>query len=169
MAWSVPFAYGLAASLPYSSIELPNEDGVPFSRLFRQGWAMFTRDPREPTLHVYKESDGAWVETTHRSVASVRTAAGFDRTLRSQGIEIARALASVPEGSWVECGGPLSDCLNLQVPVAILLKDPHPTLCGKTAVTRYPPVKWSFWRYGEDRPQNVSAVVLDVRCVRDQE
>lgn len=73
-------------NMPYNPLRQGTvENSV--ATLLPQGWAFFTRSPREPQIYLFEEIDGKVVKKSYPN-ASMESAFGFTRKVRSKGIEL---------------------------------------------------------------------------------
>jgi len=132
--------------------------------LFPQGWAFFTRDPREPVDRAYRP--GAPPTPLLYTNSSARSLFGFSRRARAQNVEMAALLLEVPSGAWHECRDALSRCLEAapEAGVPVANRSMNRQICGPVVVERQPPVPWA-WGRGLGTVHMPSKVLrLDVRC-----
>ena len=89
LGWLVVAIYVLDASLPFNPIRLPFEQALQLRRIVPEGWAFFTRDPREPQpLPFSRGPDRRWRSASLGPNGRWVHAMGFDRTPRAQGTEL---------------------------------------------------------------------------------
>lgn len=132
-----------------------------------QGWAFFTRDPREAWHHTFTIDERNRLQPA--DVADYRGAPwrGVDRTLRNRGIMTEQVAAQVPKDAWQPCRDTPRLCLmDYQGPVveAVLSANDTTGLCGRLLIQEASTVPWA-WRTSYQRVSNPSRiVVVNVRC-----
>jgi antimicrobial peptide system SdpA family protein len=132
--------------------------------VFPQGWAFFTRDPREPVDEAYRPGERL-VPILYPN-SSARNLFGFSRRARAQNVEMAALLLEVPASAWKECRAPLRRCLEVAPGCAVAVANVSVTrqICGPVVVERQPPVPWA-WGRSTGRIHMPSKVVrLEVAC-----
>ncbi|WP_353563168.1 SdpA family antimicrobial peptide system protein [Longimonas sp.] len=132
-----------------------------------QGFAFFTRDPREPRIHLYTSNDGEWKSASLGPYSRPSNFFGLDRKPRTQLTEYALLLhrAGAILGEWDSCETFPGSCLR-QVSVADTLENttPDPTLCGDIGFVRQEPVPWA-WSQNKDEIDMPSEVLkLKILC-----
>jgi antimicrobial peptide system SdpA family protein len=132
--------------------------------LFPQGWAFFTRDPREAVDWAYRP--GPPLAPLLYPNASPRNLFGLSRGARALNVELAALLVDLPKSAWRPCDDRLERCLAQDAgeTVAVLNRFAGRRICGALVVERQPPVPWA-WGRGHDTVHMPSSVArLDVRC-----
>lgn len=134
------------AALPASSIDesVPNaRDTV--RRFVPEGWAFFTKNPRDPFPRVYRlESQNRWRDATKESFARPSYFMGLDRSGRGQGPELAILMAGIPKDSWRSCERDPSVCLAGESETT-LANTSHRTICGEIGFVIQNVLPWA-WR-----------------------
>lgn len=135
-------------------------------RAFPQGWAFFTRTPREEQQSVYRLDGETLVALDRFPHAEPRNDFGLDRGSRKQSVELATLLHAVPEESWTECRATsLADCVRkISAAYPADNSQPNPTLCGPIVVAAHEPVPWAYRDLYQEPTIITRAAKLDVRC-----
>lgn len=132
--------------------------------LFPQGWAFFTRDPRESLDRLYRP--GTPPEPLLYANSSARSLFGLSRRARAKNVELAALLLHAPSEEWHDCLDSLPRCLE-QLPgdaAAVTNTSLTQQICGPVVVERQPPVPWA-WGRGLTTVHMPSRVVrFEVRC-----
>lgn len=159
--WGVFFLYSFHAALPANPIRLPFAEAVDIRTMAPQGWAFFTRDPREADIDV-RAAEAAWTSLLHPN-NSTFSLLGASRDARAQRIELGMLSTRIPSAKWVRCKGDPAICLEESRVVLHLENDyPIPTLCGDLGFVKAPPVPWAW--SGTERsihmPSKISRVTV---------
>jgi sporulation delaying protein A len=174
-AWALAFAspwialvlYSLQAALPSNPLNLPAQRPLlGYGRqLLPEGWAFFTRDPREADVLLFRRAGDGWERAEVGSYAQAKFAFGWSRRPRAQGLELALLLASTTKEDWRPCTA-ISDCLaaSRAEPISIPDRSPVPTLCGQVALVKANPVPWAWARHVGADHRAESVVFLSVQC-----
>ncbi len=81
--------------------------------VFPQGWAFFTRNPKEEVLQLYKMEGDKLVLVNNSASLSFKDFFGFKRQTRKVSAELAEIIKKVPTQSWKEHrGGEISEVLK---------------------------------------------------------
>ena len=167
--WVVAALYVAQAFLPPNVIKLPGQQHVRKVALVvaPQGWAFFTKSPREPVHVPYRRlADGTWVDARISPHAKPSNAFGLDRASRSQGIE--GALLAHKDGiRWNDCSGAASarECLkSAELSKPISNPSPSPSLCGRAALVEVKPVPFAWRDLVEGSHTVERAAVWEVSC-----
>jgi antimicrobial peptide system SdpA family protein len=163
--WLAVIVYAVHPALPYSAVRLPSGPAQRAAALVPQGWAFFTRDPREEKQTVYVRGPGGWRPVLLAPHGSARNAFGFRRTSRAQGVEMALLAVPQPDSAYVDCSGPVAACLaTLPRGAAVRSVSPAPTMCGTVAVVNQEPLPWA-WLPSRGRVTMPSRILpLEVAC-----
>src|SRR5699024_11032114 len=165
--------YDVKAHVPANVFAIPGsgETVSIANSLAPQGWAFFTRSPREEALRVYPVRDGALGEHVQPANAEPSNAFGFDRGSRSQGTEIGLLNAAVPASAWVACEGDRAGCLGEALTVAgagDLPTIPNEalvaTVCGPTVFSSEVPGAWAYRDLVDDPWRSAQYAVAEVTC-----
>jgi antimicrobial peptide system SdpA family protein len=152
------------AALPAVPYRLPFINSThTVSAFVPEGWAFFTRSPRDPEPQVYAAEGHGWEKVSAGPLAVPDTLMGLDRTTRSQGTEIAILIDQIPPSSWKACSGQPTRCLSAARPsMTVVNRSTHRTVCGDIGIV-YQEV--TPWAWHELRPVMPSQVVrVAVRC-----
>jgi len=130
-----------------------------------QGWAFFTRDPREPVDRLYRATASGWVPATYTN-SSARNFFGLSRAARALNVEMAALLAEISQDRWTECRSTLESCLWEDSSPAAVVNNPSLTrqVCGAFAVQRQPTVPWAWSRSAARIHMPSEVVQFDARC-----
>lgn len=147
LGWSTVAAYALHAALPYNPIKLPFEDHFDIRLLLPEGWAFFTRDPRDPRMLPYQRgADGQWTRASRTPNFQPHNLFGIDRGGRAQGVEMGLLMEQTRQVDRIDCEVEPTLCLE-RAPVGekIRNRSPNPTLCGEVGFVfqRAVPYAWS--------------------------
>ncbi|MDX3853407.1 SdpA family antimicrobial peptide system protein [Streptomyces sp. AK02-01A] len=160
--------YVAQVHLPRNVLTLPGQQAVTpvANSVAAQGWAFFTKSPRDPALIPYIQRGGVWRNELLAPHSEPRNAFGFDRRSRSQGIEIAMLSLEAPkEAKWKECSGDLPTCLaSAHVPVATSNRSPEPSLCGRVALVQEAPTPFAWRDLRAEKLIPKSVLALEVAC-----
>ena len=166
--WSVVGLYALAVALPASPVDLPlaEDRALTIRALVPQGWAFFTRSPREPRVIPYAPAaDGSWRSVHARRHAEPAQVFGLNRSSRAQGVEMGLLLDAVAEDDWVACDDTPQTCLaSAAITVQTENVSPEPTLCGTIVLVRQEPLPWAW--SGSSSPDSMPAEIagLEISC-----
>lgn len=166
LLWAGVILWVTVGSVPDSPLRLPLRVTQNMIAVSPQGWAFFTRDPREPVDRLYRRQGDAWVRANYANT-SPRNLFGVRRAARAVNVEMASLLAQAPDAAWTDCESSLADCLRGDgAPPVVEVDNPSAlrSLCGRLAVERRPPVPWAW--SGSERPIHMpgQVLLLDVDC-----
>jgi antimicrobial peptide system SdpA family protein len=161
--WAAVLFYALQPALPYNPVRLPGQDEISTKILFPEGWAFFTKSPRDERPFVFVRTATGWTDASRAPIRRARNAFGLNRAVRAQNVELALLLneQAVRKG-WKACEfkafGP---CLDAAPAAMLRNTSPRPTLCGEVGVARQKPIPWA-WARSESR----ESVVMPITAVR---
>lgn len=160
LCWLALATYSIHAALPFNPIRLPYEKQVRIRMWFPQGWAFFTRDPREPDILPFVHNGRDWIYASRGPNSRLTSVFGVSRASRAQGVEIGMLLVAIPREAWMVCKELPERCLN-RVPEwsqSIPNRSPRPTLCGRVGLARQRPIPWAWSRARVTMPSTVTRV-----------
>src|SRR5690606_6732348 len=65
LGWSTVTVYALHGALPYNPVKLPFQDRFNIRLFLPEGWAFFTRDPREDRMLPYlRGAEAGWTRAS---------------------------------------------------------------------------------------------------------
>jgi antimicrobial peptide system SdpA family protein len=164
--WAV---LNLSVFVSESAIDLGQRRRSFVQALTPQGWAFFTRDPREAWEHAFlvegdqlKPADIA----DHRGLPW----RGVRRGIRNRGIVLMSVIQAVPRDGWMECNQPLTACyrsFSAKPGHLQLTANDDTGLCGRVLLQQKKTLPWA-WRRSYRRTQLPSRVaIVDVACTKD--
>lgn len=167
--WGVVLAYALQPALPYSPIRLPYQEEVRAQLFLPEGWAFFTKSPREERAHLFERGPGGWRSASLAPIAMPRNVFGLDRAPRAQSVELGLLLTR-PDVKAAKWSGPcrqdpMERCLDGVAPAARFKNpSPRPTLCGQVGIVRQAPVPWAWNLSGRKVVMPSHVLRLEVSC-----
>jgi antimicrobial peptide system SdpA family protein len=165
--WALFGFYIVHAQLPSNTLELPGQETlrIQIQQVLPQGWAFFTKSPRDPQMVAWRLGDtGDWESSLYAPHAEPRNVFGLNRRSRAQPVEMALLVNSVPADKWQDCEhGDIPVCLAETTPVPIDNPSPEPLFCGRVGISRQPPVPWA-WSGSDDVRMPATVLQLEVRC-----
>jgi antimicrobial peptide system SdpA family protein len=165
--WLVLGTYAVHSALPPNPIELPLEKWAHVPFWAPQGWALFTRNPRQEDLLLFVGTgDREWISASMTPHARPSNAFGLNRASRAQRVEADLLVANLSQAAWQPCEEDPASCLA-RAPLAASVRNPSPspTLCGPVGVALQGPAPWVTWRASPNAITMPSRVAkLDVGC-----
>lgn len=158
--------YAYHSAMSFNPVRLPFERLVGIEGWLPQGWAFFTRDPREERLLVYRrQGSSGWQPAWLTPHGRPQNAFGLDRASRAQGVELGQLYEKIRPASYETCEGPLAVCLERSKPVARLRnRMPRKTLCGELAIVKQKPLPWAWSAWETSSHMPILTARLEVRC-----
>lgn len=162
--WTVLALYVAQAHLPDNVVKLPGQASVTDASrtVLPQGWAFFTKSPRDPDMGAWTETADGWQDARLGRHAEF----GFDRASRAQGVELGVLFYEARDIEPLECEGRTAPACLAAAPVSaeVVNPGPSPTLCGRVGIVHESPVPFA-WRDLYDTTHIVeNALVLEVTC-----
>lgn len=165
IVWGGVILYVLIGSIPESPYPPTQQERLNLLAISPQGWAFFTRDPREKAKHLYVRRKGDWIEK-ERSNFTLRNWFGIKRIPRIELVELKAMLADVPERQWAACKSDIETCLRNRTVEVVSLANESTTqhLCGEYAIQRREPVPWAWSQDAGDVTIQSEVVRLSISC-----
>ncbi|MCM1974409.1 MULTISPECIES: SdpA family antimicrobial peptide system protein [Streptomyces] len=168
IAWIIVITYVAQEQLPKNVISLPAQEEVKYTvvNLAPQGWAFFTKSPRDPEIIPFKKAPGDWRPLALTPHASPRNAFGLNRESRAQGVEIAMLLSAAKKDDWRECTDDRQHCLkSFGTPARhVENRSPDPILCGTVGLLQERPTPWAWRDLMPEAHSPERVMVLEVTC-----
>lgn len=144
--WGTLIFYTLHASLPHNPVRLPYENKTAIRMVIPEGWAFFTKSPRDPNHLLFVMDRGQWKSAALSPVAKPSNAFGLNRAVRAQGVEFGLLTQQIGESAWSDCEEDPLRCLS-RMDSALHLENvsPGPTLCGTVGIAMREQLPWA-WR-----------------------
>lgn len=154
----------VVANMPYSPVRNSKRD-VNMVGLMPQGWAFFTRSPREDQMYVYQSIDGELVRLPYSNI-SKESWFGFNRKVRAKGIELGNLLERTQHLSWHPCEGNLNDCPGLDTIATHDIKNTAQlrTVCGEYYLVHRPITPWAWASSDEEFYMPSKILKINVLC-----
>ena len=168
--WLVVALYSVHAVLPTNVLDLPFRQSVvePVHAVLPQGWAFFTKSPRDPILTAYEfDEQGQAHRVPEISSPDYRNLFGVNRRGRAIGTELAHLLDMVPPDRWVECQPADDQCLSglrTNSPYRLASPVPGPRLCGEVVFAIETVVPYAYRDLVEQRLVVDRAAYLLIGC-----
>ena len=168
LGWSTVALYALHAALPPNPIKLPFAERLDMRLLLPEGWAFFTRDPRDERMMPFQRGPGGeWERASRTPNFQARNSFGIDRAARAQGGELGLLLSEARDTRRMDCEDAPTVCLE-RAPVALRLHNssPNPTLCGSLGLVFQKAIPWAWSRSGREKGIIMPSKVLrlDIEC-----
>lgn len=159
-------SYAVHSQMPTNALELPGEGQLrPALRvLLPQGWAFFTRSPREERYYTYRKEVDGWSVASLGPHSEAGNLFGLDRRSRAQGVELGLLHGVIPGGAWHKCAEHPLRCLDGVTPISVSNRSPAPTLCGEIGIALQEPVPWAWSSARAELTMPSRVVRLEISC-----
>jgi antimicrobial peptide system SdpA family protein len=157
------------SALPYNPFTGSKMRAIRYSVILPQGWAFFTRSPREEQYYAY-QMEGGHLKPMIYPNSSYQNAFGFSRGVRVRGVELGGLIEQLKNREWQKCpDGVLSECISMtdSLPAMKAFNSAHyPSYCGEIWLERKPLVPWAWSRV--EKPVNMPSefIKINVSCNR---
>jgi antimicrobial peptide system SdpA family protein len=163
-AWLLLSGYVMHAAVARPVVDLPFQNRDVVRSFFPEGWAFFTRDPREPATRAYVRKDG-WRPAAAGANGEPRHLFGLRRTPRARIGELNDIMQHLPQGAWRDCAGGWQSCLESTPPsVTLVSHAAEPNLCGRVGLIRHRPVPWAWSTAVTPDRMPSQVIALDITC-----
>jgi antimicrobial peptide system SdpA family protein len=160
----------LSISLPFNPISRYFSGDYFVKSLVPEGWAFFTRSPREERLDIYYLKRDGWVPNPLAPRGAPANMFGLMRKLRAQSVELAILLSQVRQEQWIELNkGFASANINSSASLRVINPSPFPVMEGTIAVVKHKPVPWSYAALITTDLLPCQYVVLTVACSKTRD
>lgn len=133
--------------------------------LLPEGFAFFTRNPRERDLYVYQRTDSTWTSAMLGPKSKPSNLFGFSRKSRMQSVETALLLSETTQEDWTDCETREEACFSeLPVQDTVTNVQPAPTACGVVGFARREPVPWAWSNRADSLTMPSTITKLKISC-----
>lgn len=165
--WVSVIFYVVHSQLPSNAIRLPGQEQsrLTITTLTPQGWAFFTKSPREPQIGVWRLAGASgWQDARLGPHSELWNVLGFDRRSRAQGLELGIMQTAVPQGKWTPCDGADVHACLARTPSVVTIRNlaPNPIHCGSIGLVQREPLPWAWAGSRTVMPATVAR--LEVTC-----
>ncbi|MFE4196273.1 SdpA family antimicrobial peptide system protein [Paenarthrobacter sp. NPDC056912] len=164
-------SYSVSASIPSTILALPYSDELKphLVSAMPQGWAFFSKSPRDPSIAPYRESsEGSYISLSKLPTTRVENLFGVSRDGRAQGVEVALISGGSKPDEWSDCESPaIQECADQvqETPeLSVSNTVSSPSVCGDVTLIQTTPVPWSFRKQTTLREKAEKAIKLRVEC-----
>lgn len=153
-AWVLIGAFVAIISIPHNPLSrfFSNRKTVLISKsVLPEGFSFFTRNPKEPTLHLYKLVAGK-LQRLPQNNAHYKNAFGIIRKTRSENVELGSILSTLNGRKWGRCVNlSVDDCISSSVIIpkyTISNLNEEPQLCGDFVIQNVEamPYAWNSFK-----------------------
>ncbi|UFH55074.1 SdpA family antimicrobial peptide system protein [Spirosoma sp. KNUC1025] len=136
--------------------------------LFPQGWAFFTKSPRDENLQLYRFVNNRLELVDGQRQATFANLMGFRRAARAMSVEYAYLLYDVPADKWKRSEiAPEAYIRSHNLPeVTVINKTPSPLLDGTYYLVQQGLVPWAWSSQADKITLPSSILKLSVVCKR---
>lgn len=163
--WLVIAAYAVHPLFPFNTVRLPYASTINAPFFLPEGWAFFTRSPREPRMLLFVRRENDWRTGFLGPHSRLQNVLGLNRASRGQGVELGMVRTLLEGRKWARCRGLIPECLEaLSSGATFVNRYPRPTICGTVGIAMQPPTPWAWAR--PPRKVNMPSAVyrLTVTC-----
>lgn len=155
-AWVVFGLYVVQANLPANVVSLPFAESLRMRTFVPEGWAFFTKTPRDPALLVYDRASG---RALNAPLLSERPLLNVTRLARAQGVELGLIMGAVHNATWAPCVAALQDCFSEAQgpPTRVRNSATVKSVCGEVWLVQRRRLPWS---YRQLKPEDMPSLIL---------
>jgi len=157
--------YAIHGGMRFNPIRLPFEGRIFAPLWIPEGWAFFTRDPREADLYVFTRQPNGWVNASLGPIAKPSNIFGLNRATRHQGVESSLLIGRLQKSTWRDCSVEPLECLDsAPVQATVSNQSSQRTLCGSVGFVLQKPVPWAWSRSRRKTIMPSQVVKLEITC-----
>jgi antimicrobial peptide system SdpA family protein len=127
--------------------------------LFPQGWAFFTKSPRDENIQIYQLVNGKLEVMPGQRQATFEHLMGVKRDARAMSVEYATMLYDIPPTKWVKCEVNPSEFIKKHPMAAVKVKNKTPLalLHGDIYLISQATVPWAWAKFAKNvtLPSNI--------------
>jgi len=163
--WTCVILYIAVSSISHNPIQLPYSKKLNVDRLIPQGWAFFTRDPREPIIKYYELRNDEWTSTMLGPNARASHFFGARRIARAQNTEAALLQNDIHDSLWTHCTKNIRACLDeTGISDTVQNNSPVKTLCGTIGFAQQKRLPWAWNNSRDDLKMPSYVLIIEAKC-----
>jgi antimicrobial peptide system SdpA family protein len=142
--------YLFAGSLNETILDIRQKERIRLLSAVPEGWAFFTRDPKEEYLKVYEKTGDKW-SLYILPTGAVSNILGLSRKTRFANQELGVILPGIKESDWRNVSGDYIDSLNSPkydtiAPLKIKAPSRYPLLSGTYILQKIKPIPYAWFK-----------------------
>ena len=124
-----------------------------------QGWAFFTRNPKEEVLQLYKEDKSNLKLINNSASLSFKDVFGLKRDVRKKSAELAEIIKKIPSEKWEtkKSSDKMKNLINLKISDTVINVFNNKLLTGDYIIVRSRRKPWAW---------SNSSITLPYRCIK---
>ncbi|AKD55837.1 hypothetical protein SD10_13950 [Spirosoma radiotolerans] len=136
--------------------------------LFPQGWAFFTKSPRDETIQLYRWENNQLTLVDGQRQATFANLMGFRRASRAMSVEYAYLLYNVAADNWARCENDPESFIRTHKLTNVRVENntPRPFLAGTYYLIQKGIVPWAWASQADHITLPCSILKLTVVCKR---
>lgn len=163
--WTLLVSQVLVSSMPYNPLSNSGLANLNLRGLIPEGWAFFTRSPREEQYYLYRMENGRPV-CLNRTNAHYSNWFGLSRAMRANSMELGTMIEKIPKSDWTESPAGFHDTdLSCLAPVPVVNTALLPAYQGEYIVTSKEPIPWAWSKSCNPETVPCKIVKIKVLCV----
>ena len=164
--WAFVLFSVLKVMTPYNPLSATKESKANLVAFFPQGWAFFTRNPREANTFMYKVENGQLTPAIETN-ASISNWFGIRKETRVKGVEMGALLGRLDKKPWTECPEGINsfEQVDSLESVRIINGAPKPHFCGEYLLETREPVPWAWAKIMDKVKMPSNIIKINALCI----
>lgn len=152
------------SSMPHNPLSSSKSTALNMSLILPQGWAFFTKSPRDAGILAYKKENDQFLCVNMRN-AGAENLFGLSRRARVQGVELGSILGKLKGAKWFECKDGLKS-INLDTikSIVVLNAATSPTFDGEYILEEKKIVPWAWSQSANEITMPSKIIKINVIC-----
>lgn len=153
------------SNMPHNPLSSSKATALNMNLILPQGWAFFTKSPREAGILAYQKENDRLVCANMRNSGS-ENLFGLSRRARVQGVELGAILAKLKGEKWFECKDGLKNANHLDtIPSIVVLNTAaSPTFDGEYVLEEKKIVPWAWSQSANEINMPSKIIKINVIC-----
>lgn len=164
--WSILITGLFIVNMPHNPLSASMNISANMGSVLPEGWAFFTRNPREDKHWMYQKSEEGYQQVI-RPISSPQNYFGFSRKGRAVGTELGAIMQKVQHETMYFCEDKIDACYNWDtIPSIKVLNSAYaPAFCGVYLLAQKPLVPWAWSSAPEPIQMDAQVLKIDLLCV----
>ena len=162
-SWALLILYVLIGSVAENALAHSVVEQRFLRAVTPEGWAFFTKSPREAETVAYRRKGDRWVTAVSPNAHPVHLF-GVRRSARVAGIELSDLMRRMPRGHWTPATTEEREATVRRLrPLRLASRAERPAVCGMLLLESREPIPWA-WSRAETVRMPARRALLEVQC-----
>lgn len=134
-----------------------------------QGWAFFTRNPREEQIYIYRIDNNGRLSRINQKHSNFDNIMGLDRKVSKISVEVQYLTSNIHKSEYTETIWNYDENIFGKVPskyISVINPINNPLLCGNYLIVKQKIVPWAWWSTSRKVQMPSTVVKIQTKCIK---